>query len=175
MLSDNDMRDRMRFGWRAGQPYTACGNGTLPEHTVNVGPALRAWIAQLHVATVNDAGAGDKRLIPDMPGLVYRAYDLFPRRPDVEAWDITTKALPPCDLIVCRMVLNHLQERVEQTLPLLRESGKYLAATQFDGENLPQRSPQFNRLDLRRWLGEPIASVPDGHEPECRLALWSLC
>jgi len=175
LLSDEAMYERMANGWRAGRPYTVCGNGTLPHNTQNVGPALRAWIAQLHVTSVNDAGAGDRRLVPDIPGLTYRAFDLIPRRPDVEAWDITAKALPACDLIVCRMVLNHLQERLEQTLPLLRESGKYLVATQFNGESLPQRSPQFKRLDLRKWLGEPLAAVADGHEPECQLALWRLC
>ena len=163
----------MRNGWRAGLPYTVCGNGTLPKHSRNVGPALRRWILQYGIRSVCDAGAGDKRLVPDVEE--YRAFDLFPRRPDVEEWDITTQALPVCDLIVCRMVLNHLQERLAQTIPLLRQSGKYLVATQFDGENLPQRSPQFKRLDLREWLGDPLDAVPDGHEPECRLALWRLC
>jgi hypothetical protein len=163
----------MEGGWKAGLPYTKCGNGTLPKHSKNVYPALKSWIEKYGIKSVNDAGAGDKRLVP--PVDEYRAFDLFPRLPHVREWDITAVAMPPCDLIVCRMVLNHVQERVEQTIPLLRQSGKYLAATQFDGDKLPQRSKQFKRLDLRKWLGEPLESVHDGHEPECRFALWSLC
>jgi hypothetical protein len=30
------------------------------------------------------------------------------------------------------------------------------------------------RLDLRKWLGEPIEAVQDGSEDCCSLALWRL-
>jgi hypothetical protein len=110
----------------------------------------------------------------------YRGFDLFPRHPDVQALDITTEPLPQCDAILCRMVLNHLwgegndTTRIEMALELFSRSARYLFATQFDGENLPQRSPQFKRLDLRPLLGNPLESVHDGHEPECRMAIWEI-
>jgi hypothetical protein len=92
--------------------------------------------------------------------------------------DITSIALPDCDAILCRMVLNHLdQDRILMALKLFKQSAKYLIATQFDGDKLPQRSPQFTRLDLRvapHFLGEPLERVQDGAEDICSLALWKL-
>ena len=108
----------------------------------------------------------------------YLGFDLIPRVDGVIRADITTMALPDCDAILCRMVLNHLdQERIEMALNLFRGSATYLIATQFDGDKLPQRSPQFTRLDLRvapYLLGEPLERVQDGAEDICSLALWKL-
>lgn len=182
MLSDDGMRERMGKGWRGGLTEgTHCGQGSLMRNTVNI----RTWLPQMTdkygIKSVCDAGAGDLHWIRRMEWPVgYQGFDLFPRHPDVRALDITVQAMPPCDAILCRMVLNHLwgdhgdATRVEMALDLFRQSGKYLFATQFNGEDLPQRSPQFKRLDLRRWLGEPIESVHDGHEPECRMAMWRI-
>jgi hypothetical protein len=105
----------------------------------------------------------------------YRPFDLVSRHLLVTQRDITRDLLPTCDAILCRMVLNHLdEERVGMALTLFRRSTRYLFATQFNGEDLPQRSPQFTRLDLRQWLGEPLESVADGREEPCRLALWAI-
>lgn len=164
----------MAGGWKMGAPFTVCGNGSTLSATENA----RAWLPQVAkrygIRTVNDAGAGDmawiRRVLWDVD---YQAFDLIPRRPEVVKWDITRDPLPAADAILCRMVLNHLQERIEQTVSLLRQSGsRYLIATQFDaGVN---RTRQFQRLDLRPYFGEPIESVQDGREEGCRLAIWPL-
>lgn len=181
MLSDEAMRKRMERGWNGGKSEkTRCGQGSLLRNTTNI----RAWLPRMAekygIRSVCDAGAGDlhwMRLVEW--GVDYSGFDLFPRHPDVRRLDITTERLPDCDAILCRMVLNHLwgdkgdATRVEMALDLFRQSGKYLFATQFDGPQ-PQRSPQFKRLDLRAWLGEPLESCRDGHEPDCRLALWEI-
>jgi hypothetical protein len=176
MLTDEEMRARMVNGWRAGWPFTVCGNGSLPEATA----VIRGWLpkvcARHAIVTVCDAGAGDLQWMRGMTWDVdYRPFDLIPRRPDVRQADITRDPLPTCDAILCRMVLNHLdEERVGMALGLFRKSARYLIATQFNGEDLPQRSPQFTRLDLRKWLGEPLESARDGREEACRLALWAI-
>jgi hypothetical protein len=179
MLTDQEMYARMMNGWRAGRPETVCGNGSTRAATANV----RAWLPSLGPAygikRVCDAGAGDMHWIRLIHWPVeYRAFDLIARRADVTQLDITRDRLPDCDAILCRMVLNHLDpERIMMALPLFRESADWLIATQFNGEDLPQRSPQFTRLDLRHApynLGKPVESVPDGGEDCCTLALWKI-
>ncbi len=173
-LTDAQMRERMAKGWRMGAPFTACGNGSLPRNTANIRSKLPGLLDNYGITVVNDAGCGDLMWRHGMRwGGEFVNFDLFPRAPGVMAWDITTEAMPPADAILARMVLNHLQERVEQTLLLFRESAPVLIATQFDGGG-PQRDVQFNRLDLREWLGEPIVRLTDGSEPGCSLAMFEL-
>jgi hypothetical protein len=176
MLTDKEMHDRMANGWRAGQPFTACGNGSLPDATTNIRRWLPEICARRGIVTVCDAGAGDLQWMAGMTWDVdYRPFDLVSRHLLVTQRDITRDPLPTCDAILCRMVLNHLdEERVGMALTLFRRSTRHLFATQFNGEDLPQRSPQFTRLDLRQWLGEPLESVADGREEPCRLALWAI-
>lgn len=179
MLSDSEMHERMATGWNAGKPYTVCGNGSLEHNTQNIRRWL-PWIVQRYeIKTVCDAGAGDLFWMHGMRWSVnYFPFDLIPRHESIGKLDITTESLPHCDLILCRMVLNHLdEERILMALARFRSSGKYLAATQFNSEDLPKRSPQFTRLDLRKppySLGEPLVSTHDGHEEVCSLALWKL-
>jgi hypothetical protein len=176
MLTDEEMHARMANGWRAGQPFTVCGNGSLPDATVSI----RGWLPDVcvrrEIRTICDAGAGDLKWRDGMTwNIDYRPFDLIPRHPSVTRADITRDLLPLCDAILCRMVLNHLdEERVSLALDLFSQSARFLIATQFNGEDLPQRSPQFTRLDLRLWLGDPIESVPDGRESSCSLALWAI-
>lgn len=179
MLSDEEMYERMRKGWRAGNPETICGNGSLRSHSMLSRAALPQWCEKYGLQTICDAGAGDLHYIRGVDWKVdYRAFDLIPRSDDVSKIDITTERLPECDAILCRMVLNHLDEtRILMALKLFRESAPCLIATQFNGEDLPQRSPQFTRLDLRKapyGLGDPLESVQDGSEAICSLALWTL-
>lgn len=176
MLTDEQMFERMRNGWRAGWPFTVCGNGSLPDATA----VIRGWLPEMcsryGIRSVVDAGAGDLKWSSGMEWDVrYQPFDLIPRRPEVKQADITRDVLPPCDAILCRMVLNHLDgARIDLALERFRQSARYLIATQFNGENLPQNSPQFMRLDLRGRLGEPFESVRDGREEACRLALWAI-
>lgn len=179
MLSDVDMKARMANGWRAGQPETICGNGSLRANSVGSRAALPKWCERFEIRSVCDAGAGDLHYVRGVQWKVdYHAFDLIPRVAGVGFKDITSEALPQCDAILCRMVLNHLDEpRILAALKLFRSSALYLIATQFNGEDLPQRSPQFTRLDLRKApyaLGEPLEQVQDGTEPACSLAIWAL-
>jgi hypothetical protein len=174
MLSDSEMYDRMKNGWRMGKPFTVCGNGSTLEATANI----RRWLPDIceryGIRSIVDAGAGDMVWIERIKwDVAYQPFDLIPRRDDVSKIDITTEVLPRADAILCRMVLNHLQERLEQTVDLLRLSGStYLIATQFDsGVN---RERQFQRLDLRPYFGDPIESVQDGMEEGCALSLFRL-
>ena len=91
----------------------------------------------------------------------YLPFDLVPRHEAVRPIDITTEHLPPCDLILCRFVLNHLDRvRVRQALALFRDSGRLLLATHFPGGG--QCYPDFTAYDLREFdLGEPLELLPD--------------
>lgn len=181
MLSDESMRERMGKGWRGGlSEGTHCGQGSLLRNTVNIRSWLPKMAAKYGINSICDAGAGDLHWIKRMDWQVdYRGFDLFPRHPDVEKLDITVDRLPPCDAVLCRMVLNHLwgegddTTRIDMALDMFSRSASYLFATQFEGE-VTNRTPQFQRLDLRPLLGDPIESVHDGHEPNCRLAMWEI-
>jgi hypothetical protein len=173
MLSDKDMYDRMRNGWRMGKPDgTICGAGSTMGNTAFIRNWLPDVCSQYGIKSVCDAGAGDLHWIKHVDWNVeYAPFDLIPRKPEVQEIDITQAAMPKCDAILCRMVLNHLDdERIEMALDLFRQSARYLIATQFvlGGET------HFTRLDLTKWLGEPLAMSRDGHEPNCRLAIWEL-
>jgi hypothetical protein len=179
MLSDQEMYDRMKNGWRAGYPETQCGNGSTMQNTANIRKWIPSIVKQYGIKKICDAGAGDMHWIKHVDlGCNYVPFDLIPRDKSIKQIDITQKALPKCDAILCRMVLNHLDdERISMALALFKQSATYLIATQFNGEDLPKRSPQFTRLDLRRApfnLGEPLARIQDAHEAACGLAIWKL-
>ena len=133
-LTDEQMLERMANGWRMGKPFTVCGNGSTLEATENARLWLPRIVEKYGIESVVDAGAGDMAWI----GLVqwrvrYTPIDLIPRRPEVAKWDITTELLPLADAILCRHVLNHLAERLPQTVALfMRYGAKYLIATQYD-------------------------------------------
>ncbi len=176
MLSDKDMHERMEKGWRGGKPDgTVCGQGSTMENTRHIREWLPKIVDEYDIFSISDAGAGDMHWIKHIAWDVdYRAFDLIPRRPDVQELDITREALPYCDAVLCRMVLNHLDdERVDMALKLFRKSARYLLATHFVGGGV-QRTRQFMRLDLTKWLGIPLKMCRDGHEDNCQLAIWKL-
>jgi hypothetical protein len=180
MLNDAEMFDRMKNGWRAGIPDgTICGNGSTMANTANIRKWLPKIIAQYGIKRICDAGAGDMHWIKRVElGCEYLPFDLIPRDESIKQIDITAKRLPKCDAVLCRMVLNHLdQERIQMALAQFKKAARYLIVTQFDGDKLPQRSPQFTRLDLRRepyLLGELLARIQDGSEDICSLAIFDL-
>jgi len=157
-----------------GRPFTDCGNGSTLEATENVRKWLPRMAEKYGIRSVVDAGAGDLAWIELVEWDVhYIPVDLIPRRPEVARWDITTELLPLADAILCRHVLNHLAERLPQTVALFKRSeAKYLIATQYDaGEN---RTKQFQRCDLRPWFGEPLESIQDTSDELQRLAIWEI-
>ena len=176
MLSDKEMYERMAKGWRGGIPDgTVCGQGSTKNNT----RIITAWLPELckrrGIDSICDAGAGDLHWIKDVRWQVdYQAFDLIPRHPDVKKLDITREALPECDAILCRMVLNHLDKaRVQDALDLFAESADFLIATHFVNGGI-KRERQFTRLDITDWLGEPLEMCRDGHEDNCQLAVWKL-
>ena len=173
-LSDAEMYDRMKNGWKMGLPFTVCGNGSTLEATKNAREWLPKIAKQYSIVTVSDAGAGDMAWIRSIHWDVdYTPYDLVPRLDEVIKFDITKDILPAADLILCRMVLNHIQENIDSAVERIKESGSaFLIATQFD--NALSRTRQFQRLDLRLYFGDYIESVQDGNEEACKLALWSI-
>jgi len=179
MLSDEDMYKRMENGWRGGRPETDCGNGSTLAATENVRRWLPGLAKRFKIRSVCDAGAGDCSWVDRVEWTIrYEAFDLIPRAPGVTKLDITREAMPACDAILCRMVLNHLdRDRNVMAIEQFRKSARYLIATQFDSEKLPKGSREFQRLDLRNApynLGNPLESIQDGHEDLCRLAIWKL-
>jgi hypothetical protein len=181
MLSDDAMYARMKNGWHAGKPETICGNGSMLRHTTNIRRWLPWRVLRYDIKTLNDAGAGDMgwiRMVSWSEPIEYRPFDLIPRDPAVMKLDITTETMPEADAILCRMVLNHLMDangngRVEMALDRFKESAKYLIATHFEPPR-DNSGRQFVRLDLTKWLGQPLDSVQDGSEVNCRLAIWNL-
>ena len=179
MLSYKEMYARMVRGWRGGIPDgTICGEGSTRKNTRAVSKWLPMICDKYGITSVCDAGAGDLHWIKNVLWDVeYRAFDLIPRKKRVERIDITTELLPKCDAVLCRMVLNHLVDDGDHSLVFtsienFRKSADYLIATNFvEGSDLKR---EFQRLDLREYLGEPLASVVDGHADGCRLSLWKL-
>lgn len=175
---DERLVDRMARGWSGGRPYTECGNGTLPEYSLNA----RRWlprVAERHgIRTLNDAGAGDMQFIRAVQwttGVTVRPFDLVARREEVQPIDITRERMPMADAILCRMVLNHLApDQVAAALWQFWASAPLLIATQYHGA-YASVSSDWTRYDLSRWLGEPLeAGVQDGSDDRCYLTLWRL-
>ncbi len=174
MLSDKDMRERMVNGWRGGKrDGTICGCASTIGNTRKIAAWLPDVCNRYDILSLNDAGAGDMHWIKHIQwDIDYKPFDLIPRLHSIKKLDITKKKLPKCDAILCRMVLNHLgNDRTALAINLFRKSAKYLIATHFVGN---KRSRGFTSLDLTKWLGEPVEICSDGHEPNCKLALWEL-
>lgn len=169
----DELRKRFAKGWGSGGRETRCGAGSTLASTAHIRPRLRDLFDRHGAKFIIDAGAGDLNWIRhvDLTGLEYRAYDLVPRHEAVIEWDITVDPLPPCDLILCRAVLNHLgPDLTQRAIDLFRQSGTFLLATQY---SLPTPGwNDFTPYDLREFgLGEPLESLRD-HPGE--LALWKL-
>lgn len=176
MLTDKQMYDRMKNGWRGGiSKGTICGFASTRANTRVIAAWLPDVCQRFDIKSICDAGAGDLYWVRWIEWDVeYLAFDLIPRSHDVIKLDITTEALPKCDAILCRMVLNHLcKDRIAMAIDLFRESATYLIATHFVGDRA-KRTREFTRLDLCDYLGEPLEMERDGCEPGCRLALWAL-
>ncbi len=180
MLTETNYHENMRRGWSGGlSDGTPCGKGSMIANTVEVRARLPELIKEYGIRSVCDAGAGDLHWMKYVAWDVdYQPFDLVIRHPDVKPLDITREALPPCDLILCRMVLNHMDpERVTRTLALFRASGRYLFATQHAGADFRFDSPEsYNKWNLTMApfsLGEPLETLPDGPKGHL-LSLWRL-
>lgn len=189
MLSDEQMHDRMKNGWRGGLPETKCGIGSTMQSTSKV----RIWLADIclryDIQTISNAGAGELFWIESIKWRhsirehamrehrpVIEHYDLIVRDKRVRQFDITKETLPKRDAVLCRHCLNHLDNgRILSAIERFRESGsRFLIATQFDRE-VPGDHREFSRLDLRIAMRhEPLESCEDGGAEGCLLAIWRL-
>lgn len=118
-------------GWISGRPETECGNGSRVSETIIQRKWLPQMVAKYDIHRIDDIGAGDLNWI----GLVewphpiqYTPFDLVPRAPSVQKFDLINEIPRKTDLILCLWVLNHLPEaQSRQALANLLASGsKYL-------------------------------------------------
>jgi hypothetical protein len=121
-------------GWKGGMPETPCGAGSTIGNT----ELQRKWIPKLirkyKIKSIADIGAGDLNWIKKtkLPKKIeYTAYDLIPRRGNIERFDIINEVPPKVDLIMCLWVVNHMSlEHREAAIKNLKASGsKYLLIT----------------------------------------------
>jgi hypothetical protein len=174
VLNWNTPHLKQRMTWIGGlKDGTPCGNGSTLAATQHIRAVLPDVALRYGIESVCDAGAGDLHWMQFVQWDVqYRAFDFVPRHSDVIALDITREALPQCDLILCRHVLIHLDpERIIDALKLFKSSGRYLLASQYDHAKPFDPCRQFNRTDLRGYLGDPIERHQDS---DSDLALWLL-
>ena len=178
--SDAAHLERMRAGWGCGGPETPCGGGSTMAQTTNLRPWLLSALRHYGITSLADAGAGDlnwvRHIATEFTGM-YRAFDLYPRHPDVIRWDITKLPLPHFDAILCRDVLIHFDPpRIEKTLKLFRESqAKYLFATQYDIAKPFAWMSGFNYTNLRPYLGDYLEAYEEAPKGwGCQLAVWRL-
>lgn len=173
--SDEAVLARMKAGWRGGKSEgTPCGSGSLKSRTRAIRQGIPLLLEKYGIRSVCDAGAGDLYWSRGVfKNVRYRAFDLVPRHPDVEALDFTKQRLPDCDLIICRQVLIHLDPpRIQAALSLFRQAAPLLLASQYGVAAAFDPARQFNPTDLASepyGLGRPLKQIPD-----CAgtLALW---
>lgn len=126
-------REKFKQGWKGGLPETPCGSGSRLEETKAQRAAIPNWITKYGIKTIADIGAGDLNWITktDLRGATYTPFDLVPRKPEVQQFDIVEQ-VPGCyDLIICLWVLNHLPfDACRQALQNIKASGSgYLLMT----------------------------------------------
>lgn len=133
-MSDIVDLEKMEKGWRGGLPETPCGFGSTLQATEK----QRAWIPQIvrkyKIKSIADIGAGDMNWVQHMklPKTVeYSAFDYFPRRPEVQKFDLLKQIPPAVDMLMCLWVLNHLSKDLcLAAINNLKASGaKYLLMT----------------------------------------------
>lgn len=128
------IRDIQKFhkGWHSGLPETPCGFGSKLSNTRRQREWIPRIVSQYGIKTIADIGAGDLNWIKHIQWDVeYSAYDLVPRHPDVEQFDLVKQIPPKVDMLMCFWVLNHLPyEDSQKAIENLKASGsKYLMMT----------------------------------------------
>ena len=121
-------------GWESGLPETPCGRGSMRERTFVQRATLPAWVAEFHIRSLVDIGAGDLNwisLIKWPHALEYIPLDLVPRHHDVRQFDVIYDVPPAADCGMCLWLLNHLPEhQAKAALGNIQQAGyKYLIYT----------------------------------------------
>lgn len=150
--------------WGSAETVSGPGSERGSSSVEHVTTVLEEWIPHLGVARLGDVGCGDLNwqapFLARHPDLDYAGYEVSPAivqrnqtsHPDVrcQQLDITRSAPGPCDLILCKDVLNHLDERdVQKALAnLARTPAKWLLVTSnrdATNEELSPRHPHGSR------------------------------
>jgi len=126
--------EKYQKGWSSGQPETPCGHGSKLSETGKQREWIPKIIADYDIKAIADIGAGDMNWIRHMSfigDVDYKPYDLVPRHPEVQYFDLLNQIPPKVDLIMCLWVLNHFPYADAQlALDNIKKSGsKYLLTT----------------------------------------------
>ena len=125
---------KYKRGWTGGGDETPCGFGSKVTQTKVQRKWLPKMVAEYGIHSINDIGAGDLNWIPLVQWphpIQYTPFDLVPRQPSVQPFDLIHEIPRPADAILCLWVLNHLPEsHARQALQnLLACKAKYLFYT----------------------------------------------
>lgn len=162
------MLAKMAKGWMSSE--TPCGRGSEKAMTTGVRQLIPLLIKEHGFTTIADAGAGDlnwMRFVDIPEDVTYQGYDLHPRHPDVIEFDITSQVLVPCDLIICRHVLNHLSVKLanDAITNFMASRARYLLMTFCDNQ-----SAYWTKHGLQLW--DPVNAWKDA--TKWTIGLWDL-
>lgn len=106
---------KYRAGWHGGLPETPCGSGSTLRETRFQRKWLPEMVAKYGIIDIADIGAGDLNWIKQTNlGCAYRAYDLVPRHPSVQEFDLLTDPIPEADCLMVLWVINHLPPAMQE-------------------------------------------------------------
>lgn len=141
-------------GWGCNEG-TVCGEGSTVDGARYWIEVLPQIIKKYNFKIINDAGCGDLNWIRqvDLRNIDYLGYDVVPREswknsdsPKVhgESFDIVHEPMRPCDLTICKDVVNHLSLPLAQAaLENFKRNSRYLFITNctyYKGDNRFSRS-----------------------------------
>lgn len=128
-----DNVDKYKKGWHGGLPETPCGHGSRLSTTKKQREWIPEMIAKYGIKTIADIGAGDLNWIQqtELGDVEYQGFDLVPRHPSVQEFNLLRQIPPKVDMLMCLWVLNHLPyKECEIAIENLKKSGaKYLMMT----------------------------------------------
>lgn len=156
------------------------GPGSSPAATERLAEALGIWINRYGILSVIDAGCGDGRWQPNLPG--YVGIDIVPdviernraARPDrtYEVGDFVTDELPACDAVLCRDALQHLslEDGIAALANFALAGARFIfASSHRDHYNREIAAGDWFPVNLETspyGLGDPLKFVPDNVWPD---------
>ncbi|MDP3399543.1 MAG: class I SAM-dependent methyltransferase [Brevundimonas sp.] len=174
--------------WESAESASGPGSERASEpvrHTLEV---LERILGERDVHSIADVACGDFNWMPMLlgahPRLAYVGYDVVPelvrlnrrRYPHIrfETLDITRRAPERADLVLCKDLLNHLDEAdVHKALRNMVASGaRYLLITSNRDHTNVALSPRHPHGSRHLNLQAPPYSLPEPLEADHYLALW---
>ena len=141
-------------GWTGGLPETPCGYGSRVDQTELQRATLARWVREYSVSTLVDVGAGDLNWIRHVAWphpVAYIPLDLVPRHPDVREFDLVEQVPPPCDMVLCLWVINHIPEERARAAwaNLLKTDCRYIVYTYWPAMWEWSDVPHIDSISLR--------------------------